>query len=250
MSAPAFADQDALPVSAPAIPLARAAARGLPARPWNGFTVLDGFCCQGGAGMGYWLAGFDVVGVDITDQPRYPFRFVQGDAVEFIREHGHRFDIVHASCPCQGYSETQRLRGNTHPLLIAATRTELEATGRPWVMENVPGAPLRPDAVLCGAMFGLRTYRHRLFETRGGLTLAPPAHPGHAAPVAKMGRPRQDGEFAHYVGNFPGVAEARTDLGVAWMNRDGIRECIPPAYTRWLGHQAARQLNTVAGVAA
>src|SRR5690242_15392989 len=102
--------------------------------------ILDAFCCQGGAGMGYHLAGFEVVGVDISPQPNYPFEFVQADAVQYIRDHGREFDFIHASPPCQRYSAAQRIQGNSHPDLIAPTREAMQSTGRPWVIENVGGA--------------------------------------------------------------------------------------------------------------
>lgn len=221
----------------------RAAAAWLPERPWNGLTVLDAFCCQGGAGMGYYLAGFDVVGIDVADQPRYPFAFVPGDAVAFITEHGHRFGLVHGSPPCQRYTRCQKIRGREHPDLIAPIRSAMQSTGRPWVIENVAEAraELRSPVELCGAAFGLRTYRHRLFET-GGFTLASLPHPAHAAPTAKMGRPVREGEFMHIVGNFSGVPLARQVMGMPWANRDGLREAIPPAYTEHIGHQAAAHL--------
>ncbi|MEV7670227.1 SAM-dependent methyltransferase [Streptomyces sp. NPDC088752] len=200
--------------------------------------LLDAFCCQGGAAAGYAAAGFDIVGVDIAPQPRYPYRFIQADAVAFIREHGARFTFIHASPPCQHDSECQRIQGNTHPDLIAPTRAALESTGRPWVIENVGGAvpKLRGPVMLCGAMFGLETYRHRYFET-GGWTLTAPGHPAHVAPQAKMGRPIPPGYYGQFVGNFSGVDHARRIMGVPWMNRDGIRECIPPAYTQAIGTQ-------------
>lgn len=207
--------------------------------PANGLRILDAFCCQGGASVGYWLAGYDVVGVDLHPQPRYPFTFIQGDAVDFIRGHGHRFDLIAGSPPCQRYSACQRIQGREHPDLIAPTRAAMQSTGRPWVIENVPdaAAELRDPVMLCGTAFGLRTYRHRLFESGGGLVLPRPDRCRHDRPVAKMGRPRKPGEMAHYVGNFSGVQEAREDLGVPWMSRDGIRECIPPVYARWVGEQ-------------
>ncbi|BAG20176.1 MULTISPECIES: DNA cytosine methyltransferase [Streptomyces] len=199
----------------------------------NRLRVLDLFCCQGGAAMGYHRAGFDVTGIDLAPQPRYPFRFIQADAIDYVREHGAEFDFIHASPPCQRYSRAQKIQHRDHPDLIAPTRAALEATGRPWVIENVEEAhrELRDPVTLCAATFGMRTYRHRLFETGGTFTFTPPRHPAHWAPLTKMGRPRAAGHFAHYVGNFSGVQEARTDIGVPWMNRDGIRECIPPAYT-------------------
>ncbi|WP_328635565.1 SAM-dependent methyltransferase [Streptomyces sp. NBC_00356] len=199
--------------------------------------VLDLYCCQGGAGKGYTDAGADVTGVDCDPQPRYPYRFVQADAIEFVRAHGAEFDFIHASPPCQLDTDCQRLRGNDHPDLIAPTRAALEATGRPWVIENVRGAlpKLRAPILLCGAMFGMATYRHRYFETGGGFHIVQPRHLRHTAPQAKMGRPVPPGHFGQFVGNFSGVPLARDVMGVAWMNRDGIRECIPPAYAEHIG---------------
>lgn len=110
--------------------------------------LLDLFCCEGGAAVGYHRAGFDVVGVDRDGKfaKRYPFEFHQADAIEFVREHGHEFDAIHASPPCQAYSGTQKIQNNDHPDLIGPTRDALEATGVPYVIENVPGAPLLDPA--------------------------------------------------------------------------------------------------------
>ncbi|MFD7482548.1 DNA cytosine methyltransferase [Streptomyces mirabilis] len=214
--------------------------------------LLDLFCCQGGAAKGYDDAGFDVTGVDKDPQPRYPFRFIQGNAITFVREHGAEFDFIHGSPPCQHDTECQRIQGNTHPDLIAPTRTALEATGRPWVMENVRGAvpKLRAPVMLCATMFGLENYRHRFFETGGGFTLPQPDHAAHTVPQAKMGRPVPPGHYGQFVGNFSGVPLAREVLQVPWMNRDGIRECIPPAYTEHIGQAALRMLAPALGVAA
>ncbi|MFE1931358.1 SAM-dependent methyltransferase [Streptomyces sp. NPDC059474] len=208
--------------------------------------LLDLFCCQGGAAKGYADAGFDVTGVDKSPQPRYPFRFVQADAMAFVLDHGAEFDFIHGSPPCQHDTECQRLRGNEHPDLIAPTRTALESTGRPWVLENVGGAvpKLRAPVMLCGQMLGLANYRHRFFETSGGFTLIQPDHPAHLVPQAKMGRPVLPGYYGQFVGNFSGVDLARRVLGVPWMNRDGIRECIPPAYTQHIGTAALELLFT------
>jgi DNA (cytosine-5)-methyltransferase 1 len=195
--------------------------------------LLDLFCCQGGASAGYVRAGFDVVGVDIDAQPRYPYPFVQGDAVAYLREHGPEFDAVHASPPCQGYSNAQRIQQRDHPLLIDDVRELLGALGKPYVIENVRGAPLKAPIELCGTSFGLRTYRHRLFESN--IALHQPAHMDHALRQIKMGRPVREGDFYQAVGNFSNVGYARADMGVPWMNRDGIRECIPPAYAHYVG---------------
>ncbi|MEU5886857.1 SAM-dependent methyltransferase [Streptomyces sp. NPDC047461] len=212
--------------------------------------LLDLYCKQGGAAKGYADAGFDVTGVDKDPQPRYPYRFVQADAITFALQHGTEFDFIHASPPCQHDSDCQRLQNNTHPDLIAPTRAALEATARPWVIENVGGAvpKLREPVMLCGPMFALATYRHRYFETGGGFRLTQPGHPAHTVPQAKMGRPVPPGHFGQFVGNFSGVPLAREVLGVPWMNRDGIRECIPPAYTAFIGraHLASRTLEAAA----
>ncbi|WP_327116605.1 SAM-dependent methyltransferase [Streptomyces sp. NBC_01341] len=212
--------------------------------------LLDLYCCQGGAAKGYTDAGFEVTGVDSAPQPLYPYRFVQADAIQYLLAHGGEFDFVHASPPCQRYSRAQKIQHRAHPDLIAPTRAALETAGRPWVIENVEEAAgeLRDPVTMCAAAFGMRTYRHRLFETRG-FTITPPQHGAHLAPLTKMGRPRAAGHFAHYVGNFSGVQEARDDMNVPWMTRDGIRECIPPAYTHWIG-TAALQALALLGVAA
>ncbi|MFD3911229.1 SAM-dependent methyltransferase [Streptomyces sp. NPDC058603] len=211
----------------------------LPERPWNGLRVLDTYCCQGGASMGYYLAGYDVVGVDQGEQPRYPFPFIQGDAVEYIRAHGAEFDLLAGSPPCQRYTRAQQLQGNDHPDLIGPTREAMQSTGRPYILENVEGArhELLDPLLLCGRMFGLRTYRHRLFES--SLPLGTRLHPRHVAPLAKMGRAVREGEYMHVVGNFVGVDLAREIMAMPWASRDGLREAIPPTYTQFLGEQAA-----------
>lgn len=218
--------------------------------------ILDLFCCQGGAGYGYHLAGFDVVGVDLDPQPRYPFAFHCGDAlavmeallagekVAFTYPSGEvvnlglsDFSAAHASPPCQAYTLAQRIRNRPHPDLVGPTRDALVASGLPWIIENVEGAPLINPVMLCGAMFpDLRVYRHRLFESNEPLSCPP--HPAHVAPLRKMGRPPAAGDFMHVVGNFSGVETAKTAMGgIDWMNRDGLRESIPPAFTEHLGRQ-------------
>ncbi|MGA6873070.1 SAM-dependent methyltransferase [Streptomyces pratensis] len=212
--------------------------------------VLNTYCCQGGSAAGYAAAGFYPLGLDKDPQPRYPYLFVQADALwfltefaEWIREH---VTLVDSSPPCQAHSKAWKIQQREHPRLIAPTRELLLAIGLPFVIENVEeaAAELRHPITLCGAMFGMTTYRHRLLEL-GGWTVAPPAHPVHRAPLAKMGRPRKPGEFAHYVGNFSGVEEARQDMAMPWANRDGLREAVPPAYTEWLGRQYLAHHHTV-----
>lgn len=214
----------------------------LPERVPNGLRLLDTYCCQGGASMGYYLAGFEVEGVDLSPQPRYPFAFHQGDAVEFIREHGHEYDVITGSPTCRRWTNAQKIRGNDHPDLITPTREAMVEVGKPYVIENVEGAAaaMVDPLLLCGTMFGLRTYRHRLFES--SLPLGTRLHSRHLAPLAKMGRPVRDGEFMHVVGNFAGVERAREVMGMPWASRDGLREAIPPAYTKFLGEQVASLL--------
>lgn len=205
--------------------------------------LLDLYCCQGGAAMGYYRAGFDVTGVDIVAQPRYPFAFVQADALEYVAAHGHEYDAIHASPPCQAYSLTQRIRGNEHPDLIAATRAALQATSKPYVIENVKGAPLLNPVQLVGSMFGLRTMRPRLFECSFPVPfqLAPPA----AARHAKMGRLAQDGEYIHIAGH--GHAQQwSAAMGIDWMTRGGLSQAIPPAYTQYIGVYLMQALEVTA----
>lgn len=197
--------------------------------------LLDLFCGQGGASAGYVAAGFEVVGVDIDPQPRYPYEFHQGDALKYLLEHWQEFDSFHASPPCQAWTNCQKIMGNEHPDFISATRAAFGLIGRPYVIENVPGAPLIEPVELCGAMFGLETYRHRLFESN--VLLVAPEHPKHVARMTKMGRAPVPGEFMHIVGNFSGVDRGREVMGMAWATRDGLREAIPPAYSAWIGRQ-------------
>lgn len=203
--------------------------------------ILDLFCGQGAAAMGYHRAGFDVVGVDIAPQPRYPFEFHRADALEFLADNGSEYDVIHASPPCQRYSATQRIMRNDHPDLIGKVRTLAERIGAPFLIENVEGAraALRDPITLCGQSFGLHTYRHRLFES--SMPLAAPTHNEHRVAHVKMGRPLREGDWYHAVGNFSNVPYVRRDLGVPWMTRDGIRECVPPAYTEYLGRQLLAQ---------
>lgn len=207
--------------------------------------ALDLFCCAGGAGMGLHRAGFEVVGVDIEPQPHYPYEFHLADAMTFPLD---GFDFIWASPPCQAYTLCQRIRQNEHPELIVPTRERLSASGVPWCIENVVGAPLIDPIELCGAMFGLRTYRHRLFECSFPITA--PLHPEHVAPLRKMGRPVRDGEFIHVVGNFSGAQLARDAMDIRnKMPRDRLREAIPPAYSEYIGRAALACMGAAAEMA-
>lgn len=201
--------------------------------------LLDLYCGGGGAAMGYYRAGFDVTGVDVAPQPEYPFAFVQGDAVEYLRAHGAEFDAVHASPPCQRHSVASKgfnpIGRLSHPDLIPPTRAALEAIGRPWIMENVVGAPLHSPVTLCGQMFGLGVIRHRWFES--SIQLGTPAHPRHGARVASLGRRPREGELHCVVGGVPDINGARAAMGIDWLAAPQLKDAIPPAYTEFLGRQ-------------
>lgn len=200
--------------------------------------LLDLFCGAGGAGMGYYRAGFDVVGVDIETQPRYPFEFHQADALAFLAEHGHEFDAIHASPPCQAYSlaaQQWRTNGQEYPDLVGDTRSALHMAGRPYVIENVPGAPLIDPIVLNGAFFGMNLRRTRWFETSFAMpfVLLPVEGPSRF----RMGRRPAEHDPVVPVGNFSGVERARRVMGIDWMTRAELAQAIPPAYTEWIGRQ-------------
>lgn len=208
--------------------------------------VLDLFCCAGGAGMGYWQAGFDVVGVDIAERPRYPFEFHQDDALDFMRGHGQDFHLVHASPPCQTHTTLTKgtNRGREYADFLAAMRDLCLWYGVDWVIENVSSAPMRPDLVLCGEMFGLGVIRHRQFELGWiGTTLpAQPEHPRHRGPVRgwRHGVWR-DGPYIAAYGKGGGkgtVPEMQAAMEITWTDvHEELTEAIPPAYTRWIGRQ-------------
>ncbi|KAB2365209.1 DNA cytosine methyltransferase [Actinomadura montaniterrae] len=217
----------------------------LPARPWNGLRLLDLCCKAGGASMGFYLAGFDVVGVDKAPQRRYPFEFIQADALDVLADRAFiaGFDVLAGGPPCQAHTLAQRIQGREHPDLIPGVRAGMQASGLPHVIENVPGAPLRNPVELCGCMFtGLGVYRERLFEFGNWPGITQPAHRPHTEPLVKLGRPPRPGHRMHVVGNFSGVAQARKAMGIAWMTRDELREAIPPAYTRHIGTALATHL--------
>jgi DNA (cytosine-5)-methyltransferase 1 len=189
--------------------------------------------------MGYHDAGFDVVGVDIDPQPRYPFEFHQGDALEFLAAHGHEFDVWHGSPPCHDHTALASLSGtNGTGYLLAATRSAFQThpARQPWVIENVPGAPMRVDTLLCGSMFGLRTYRHRWFEFSDPMLAPVLSHPKHRVPTSTFKRKKQylEGYNISVTGDIGSWVGSRV-MGIDWMTRDGLSQAIPPAYTRVIG---------------
>jgi DNA (cytosine-5)-methyltransferase 1 len=207
--------------------------------------LLDLFCSAGGAGMGYSRAGFDVVGVDIKPQPRYPFEFHQADALEYLQQHWQEFDVIHASPPCQEYSVLASLKSHTFPMLIEPVRDLLIATGKPYIIENVPGAPLLNPLLLCGTMFGLRVIRHRYFENNMNIHFAPFGcnHWGKTQPRNdKRGISKTASLSKHSFLTVTGHDFTNSDgskaMGIDWMSNKELAEAIPPAYTQWLGAQA------------
>lgn len=217
--------------------------------------LLDLFCCQGGAAMGYHRAGLEVVGVDIDPQPNYPFEFHQADAREYLAEHADEFDGIHASPPCQRYLNLTRVnealgRDHAHPDLVAATRAALIATGLPYVIENVEGAPLIEPVKVCGTAFGLPLRRHRLFESNVPLVGKACEHKWFTEPRYWTGwRPNGEHRLSTVVqvyGNGADKHEWPAAMGIDWMDYDGLAEAIPPAYTEYIGRQLMAAITTEA----
>lgn len=215
--------------------------------------LLDLFCGAGGAGMGYYRAGFEVVGVDIYPQPRYPFPFVQDDALEFVLADDDGaairggFSAIHASPPCQAYSAATVMHRDTHtyPDLVAPTRELLEASGLPYVIENVVGAPLRNYVQVCGSGLGMtRIRRHRWFESNHPLFGAPCAHGQNRdlLSVTGHGENGSDGKVG------PGwlTVDRELAMGIDWMTRDEMSLAVPPAFTEFIGGQLISQLEVAA----
>lgn len=221
--------------------------------------LLDLFCGSGGAAVGYSRAGFDqIVGVDNRPMPRYPFTFVLGDALEYLAAHGHEFDAIHASPPCQGYSRLRHLpwlKGKSWPRLIAPLLPLLAATGRPWIVENVEDAPL-DGITLCGTMFDLPLYRHRVFQSSEALLQ--PSHEQHRVVIGhgRMVNDRRKGSLNN--GSARGAwgkqtvitvaggqfrkADGERALGITWMRKVELADAIPPAYCDFIGRQLLQVL--------
>jgi DNA (cytosine-5)-methyltransferase 1 len=218
--------------------------------------------------MGYHQAGFEVVGVDINPQPRYPFEFHQGDALEYARLHGHEFDAIHASPPCQKFSAMTkgRWQDREHPDLIEPTRDLLIALGKPFIIENVPGAPLHNPVMLCGSMFQLRSAcgaelrRHRYFELSFSIGLVPPCQHGAGSAIGVYGG-GQNPNRKRVIGVYGGhgrdrrrventqdfsVEARREAMGIDWMTGAELSQAIPPAYTKFIGEQLLEQIRRAA----
>jgi DNA (cytosine-5)-methyltransferase 1 len=218
-------------------------------------VIADLFCKAGGAAMGYYMAGFDVIGFDIEPQPNYPFKFYQWDCTNlnpsWLAKH---FDAVHASPPCQHYSSLRNQNGHkSYPDLVAPTRTILERSGLPYIIENVVGAPLINPVTMCGSSFGLPLRRHRLFESNSIIEAPRCDHSWQDDhKVFPLRTAKSDGGL-RWIGHVPvyGNNQLRSDqlgerkdtelcaiaMGIYWMTRHEMTQAIPPAYTLHLGRQ-------------
>lgn len=228
--------------------------------------LLDLFCCAGGAGKGYADAGFAVVGIDIVARPRYPFEFVKADALTLDMAWVRTFDAIHASPPCQAHTSMKTMHNaKEHADLIEPTRALLIASGLPWIMENVVGAPLADPILLCGTMFGLgvedaELRRHRLFETNISIPLVPQCQHGQRDVIGVYGghirnrrRARTIGIYGEGVGDSRrkfdkgvpdfSIEQGRQAMGIDWMTTAELSQAIPPAYTEWLGRQLIAHLS-------
>lgn len=203
--------------------------------------LLDLFCGAGGAATGYHRAGFDVVGIDDAPQPNYPFQFIRADALSYLSHYPlDSFDAIHASPPCPAFSLATSYHPGArekHPDLLTPTRELLLKTGLPFVIENVEGAPLRRDLVLCGEMFDLRVHRHRIFECEGWMPLGR-VHAPHRLRGAKHNCHIEEGYTRIVAGNMSNRADAADAMGIDWpMTTKELANAIPPFYTEFIGHQ-------------
>lgn len=206
--------------------------------------LLDLFCGAGGAGSGYAQAGFDVIGVDIAPQPHYPYAFIQADALEYLDTVDlDQFAAIHASPECKAFTNCNLSPKEKYQRLIAPVRVRLQASGKPYVIENVYGAKhdLHASLMLCGSMFGLPMQRHRLFESN--VWLYPPRPCVHAGATIAVyghsvwdsslpGTQRKDGRARP---DSVSIEIGRDAMGCHWMNINELAEAIPPAYTAWIG---------------
>lgn len=208
-------------------------------------SLLDLYSGEGGAAVGYRQAGFgEIVGIDINPQSRYPFTFIQADAT-MLPVNLEDFDFIHASPPCQRWADGFVKHRDRHPDLITPTRALLQASGRPYVIENVKRAPLRDAVMICGGALGcygpeLQLHRHRMFEANWPFFGAPCMRPRRLT-VSVVGNGTPSGN-RKTIGRNPSIDEKREAMGIDWMSRKGLSEAVPPAYTKWIGEQFLSQV--------
>ena len=209
------------------------------------FRLLDLFCGAGGAAMGYHRAGFEVVGVDIKPQPHYPFEFHQADALTYPLE---GFNAYHASPPCQAwckYKNVHKDLADKYPDVIACIRQILKQTSKPYVIENVPRAPLADYIVkLCGSSFYLPIRRHRHFESNIPVMTPPCNHswqkPQYPSSTDRKPMSRCTMEIGSW--DIP-LAQQRQGMGIDWMTVEELSEAIPPAYTEYIGKYLMEEIK-------
>jgi DNA (cytosine-5)-methyltransferase 1 len=217
--------------------------------------LLDLFCGVGGASVGYAQAGFEVHGVDLKHGKRYPFIYLKADVLDILKDNAflNQFDVIHASPPCQTHSITKHLRnaqgGSTSKLdLIPETRAALIASGKPYVIENVVGSPLINPIQLCGSSFDLKVRRHRLFESNMDLKGSICNHKNQGKPIGvygsmgdqPQGLNKANGKYVYGGQVARTIQEAQNAMGMNWGIWSEIKEAIPPAFTKYLGHQLLR----------
>jgi len=212
--------------------------------------ILDLFCGAGGAAMGLYQAGFEIVGVDIKPQPRYPFEFHLGNALTYPLE---GFDAYWASPPCQAYMDTNKngRKPSKHPRLIEPLRELLGSSSKPYIIENTERAPIDANLMLCGTMFGLPLIRHRFFHTSFPPPMAPAscnhwgtvAHGDFAAVYAKGGKEPRHGPGVREASPLPCKTTPEAAMGIVWMSERELQLAIPPAYSRFIGEQLMKALK-------
>ena len=205
--------------------------------------LLDLYCGAGGATAGYQRAGFKVVGVDKKAQPHYcGDDFIQEDAFDYLAKNWWKFDAIHASPPCQRYSMMTRASGTmeNHPDHIAKLRAWLQFYDKPYIIENVPRAPMKKPVELCGLMFDKMLYRHRLFETN--FKVKTPMHPWHRHKAVEPSK-WEPGLVMSVVGNCSPISHAKEVMDIDWMIADELSQAIPPYYTEYIGDALRRYLN-------
>jgi DNA (cytosine-5)-methyltransferase 1 len=209
--------------------------------------LLDLFCGVGGASVGYHQAGFEVHGVDLKHGKRYPFTYLRADVLDVLKDKDfiNQFDVIHASPPCQTHSITKHLRnaqGNSTSKidLIPETREALIASGKPYIIENVPGSPLINPIQLCGSSFSLKVRRHRLFESNMPLVGSKCDHKAQGRPVGVYGS--LNDEIPKGGKTASTIDEARKAMDMDWAIWTELVEAIPPAFTKYLGGQIVNWL--------